>query len=53
MVHAYQNMGEKAQADEISTLLENWNEPTLEHALVVPQFRTRHTERAAGSFMRM
>jgi outer membrane protein assembly factor BamD (BamD/ComL family) len=53
MVRAYQNIGETAQADELSTLWENWNEPTLEHALVVPQFRTRHTERAAGSFMRM
>ena len=52
MVRAYQNMGENAQADELSTMLENWNEPTLEHALVVPQFRTRHTQRA-GSFMRM
>jgi tetratricopeptide (TPR) repeat protein len=52
MVHAYQNLGEKAEADELSTLLENWNEPTLEHALVVPQFRTRHSQRA-GSFMRM
>jgi outer membrane protein assembly factor BamD (BamD/ComL family) len=52
MVRAYQSMGEKAQADELSTLLENWNEPTLEHALVVPQFRSRHTQRA-GSFMRM
>jgi tetratricopeptide (TPR) repeat protein len=52
MVRAYQNMGEKAQADELSALLENWNEPTLEHALVVPQFRTRNTARA-GSFMRM
>jgi hypothetical protein len=45
-------MDEKAQADELSAVLENWNEPTLEHALVVPQFRTRHTARA-GSFMRM
>ncbi len=52
MVRAYQNMGEKARADELSTLLTNWNEPTLEHALVVPEFRARHTE-SARSFMRM
>ena len=52
MVRAYQSMGQMAQADELSTLLDNWNEPTLEHALVVPQFRSRHTARA-GSFMRM
>jgi len=52
MVQAYQNMDEKAQADELATQLENWNEPTLEHALVVPQFRSRHSQRA-GSFMRM
>ena len=52
MVRAYQNMGQKAQADELATLLANWNEPTLEHALVVPEIRARHTE-SARSFMRM
>jgi tetratricopeptide (TPR) repeat protein len=52
MVRAYQNMGDKARADELSTLLASWNEPTLEHALVVPEFRARKTE-SARSFMRM
>jgi tetratricopeptide (TPR) repeat protein len=52
MVRAYQSLGDKAQADELSTLLGNWNEPTLEHALVVPELRARHSE-SARSFMRM
>ena len=52
MLRAYQNMGDKPRADELSTLLANWNEPTLEHALVVPQFRASHTE-SARSFTRM
>jgi outer membrane protein assembly factor BamD (BamD/ComL family) len=52
MLRAYQQIGDKAQADELSTLLANWNEPTLEHALVVTELHTRHTA-SAGSFMRM
>ena len=52
MLRAYQQIGDKAQADELSTLLANWNEPTLEHALVATQLQARHTA-SAGSFMRM
>lgn len=52
MVRSYQQTGDKAHADELSTLLSNWNEPTLEHALVVPQFRSRQTQ-TARSFSRM
>lgn len=52
MLRAYQSMGDKAQADELSTLLANWNEPTLEHALVSTELQARHTA-SAGSFMRM
>ena len=52
MLRAYQNTGDKAQAEELSTLLANWNEPTLEHALVVPELRARHSE-SARSFSRM
>jgi tetratricopeptide (TPR) repeat protein len=52
MLRAYQNTGDKTQAEELSTLLANWNEPTLEHALVVPELRARHSE-SARSFSRM
>jgi tetratricopeptide (TPR) repeat protein len=52
MLRAYQQMGDKTPADELSTLLANWNEPTLEHALVVTELHARHTA-SAGSFMRM
>jgi hypothetical protein len=52
MLRTYQQMGDKAPADELSTLLANWNEPTLEHALVVTELHARHTA-SAGSFMRM
>jgi hypothetical protein len=52
MLLAYQQMGDTVQADELPTLLANWNEPTLEHALVVTELQAQHTA-SAGSFMRM
>ena len=37
---AYTNTGATAQASALATKLAGWNEPTLEQALVVPQFRS-------------
>jgi tetratricopeptide (TPR) repeat protein len=52
MAHAYQKLGNKARADELAQLLADWNEPTLEQALVVAELRA-HTTQSARSFMRM
>jgi tetratricopeptide (TPR) repeat protein len=52
MVRAYQKTGDKAHADELSQLLANWNEPTLEQALVAAELHA-HTNESARSFMRM
>ncbi len=52
MVLAYQKTGAKELADQLSATLANWNEPTLEQALVVPEFRARQAE-TARSFSRM
>jgi len=51
MVIANQNSGHSDTADQISKKLANWNEPTLEHALVTPEFRPKET--AGSSFRRM
>jgi tetratricopeptide (TPR) repeat protein len=52
MVVAYQKMGAKEIADQLAKTLANWNEPTLEQALVVPEFRTKEPT-TASSFTRM
>ncbi len=52
MVRAYQKTGDKARAAELLQLLAEWNEPTLEQALVAAELHARNTE-SARSFMRM
>src|SRR5207244_12837603 len=37
---AYQNSGDRAQAQHTAETLANFNDPSLEQALVVPTFRT-------------
>jgi len=38
MVTAYQNMGAKDLVEQAAKTPASWNEPTLEQALVVPEF---------------
>jgi len=52
MMQAYQKTGDKAHADELNQLLSEWNEPTLEQALVAAEMRS-HTTQSARSFSRM
>lgn len=52
MVTAYLKTGAQSSATEMSTVLANLNEPTLEQALVTPEFRDRQPKTAA-SFSRM
>jgi tetratricopeptide (TPR) repeat protein len=52
MVVSYRKMGAREVAEELSKTLANWNEPTLEQALVVPEFRARRAE-TASTFKRM
>ena len=52
MVLSYRKMGAREVAEELSKTLANWNEPTLEQALVVPEFRAKGTE-TASTFKRM
>jgi hypothetical protein len=52
MVTVHQNMGEKMQAEQEAKILAAWNEPTLEQALVVPEFRVKEAA-SASSFRRM
>jgi tetratricopeptide (TPR) repeat protein len=52
MVLSYRKMGAKEMAEELSKTLANWNEPTLEQALVVPEFRVKPAE-TASTFKRM
>jgi tetratricopeptide (TPR) repeat protein len=52
LVQAYQRTGAQASAAELSSVLANLNEPSLEQALVVPEFRERQP-RTAASFSRM
>ncbi|HWZ45019.1 MAG TPA: hypothetical protein VNW97_16210 [Candidatus Saccharimonadales bacterium] len=49
LVLAYQKTGARERADQMSIILSNWNEPTLEQALVVPEFRARSTEAVKAS----
>lgn len=52
MVTVYQNIGDKPMAEATVKRLANWNEPTLEQALVVPEFREKASA-SASSFHRM
>ena len=53
MVAAYRKTGAQEAAEELSKTLANWNEPTLEQALVVPEFRLASEATTASSFKRM
>ena len=52
MVMSYRKMGAPEVAEELSRTLANWYEPTLEQALVVPEFRGSEAN-TASSFRRM
>jgi tetratricopeptide (TPR) repeat protein len=52
MVVAYEKTAQLERAAQLSALLASWNEPTLEQALVVPEFRA-HQPQTARSFSRM
>jgi tetratricopeptide (TPR) repeat protein len=52
MITAYQKTGAQASAAELSAVLANLNEPTLEQALITPEFRD-HQPKTAASFSRM
>jgi tetratricopeptide (TPR) repeat protein len=52
MVVALQKTGQLEQAAQLTSILVSWNEPTLEQALVVPEFRA-HQPQTARSFSRM
>ncbi len=52
MVTVQQNMGDKQLAEQTAKRLASWNEPTLEQALVVPEFRAKEAA-SASSFRRM
>ena len=54
MVTANQKMGHKDIATQLSEVLANWNEPTLEQSLVVPDFRPKDAAASSpSSFRRM
>lgn len=52
MVTVQRNIGDSRGAEETAQRLTNWNEPTLEQALVVPDFRAKEAA-SASSFHRM
>ena len=52
MVTANQKMGHKDVAMQLSEVLANWNEPTLEQSLVVPEFRPKDTAASSSSSFR-
>ncbi len=52
MVVVRQNLGDKQLAEDAAKRLANWNEPTLEQAMVVPEFRAKEAA-SASSFRRM
>lgn len=52
LVIVHRNMGAKSQAEQLAEVLASWNEPTLEQALVVPEFRRKEAA-SASSFRRM
>jgi hypothetical protein len=47
LVVARQKTGAQAQADDLAKLLAGWNEPTLEQALVTPEFRAKQKAEVA------
>jgi len=54
MVTANQKMGHKDVATQLSEVLANWNEPTLEQSLIVPEFRPKDAAASSpSSFRRM
>lgn len=52
LVTVHRNMGAKNLAEQLAQVLASWNEPTLEQALVVPEFRRKEAA-SASSFRRM
>lgn len=52
LVTVHRNMGAKNLADQLAQVLASWNEPTLEQALVVPEFRRKEAA-STSSFHRM
>ncbi|HWZ46315.1 MAG TPA: tetratricopeptide repeat protein [Candidatus Saccharimonadales bacterium] len=48
MVLAYQKTGANEHSEQLAAMLANWNEPTPEQALVVPEFRAQQTDRTVG-----
>ena len=52
MVSVFQSLGDKPSAESAAKRLANWNEPTLEQALVTPEFREKASA-SASSFRRM
>lgn len=54
MVKVRQTLGDQPSAAAAAKRLANWNEPTLEQALVVPEFRVKESaSTTASSFRRM
>lgn len=53
MLTVAQRLGDKQRADEVAKRLANWNEPTLEQALVTPEFRGKEAASTSSSFRRM
>lgn len=53
MVEAYRKTGAQEAAEELSKTLASWNEPTLEQALVAPEFHLANEATTASSFKRM
>lgn len=52
MVTAYRKMGAKEVAEQLAKTLSEWYEPTLEQALVAPEFQVKEPT-TASSFRRM
>jgi len=52
LITVHRNMGAKDLAEQLAQILASWNEPTLEQALVVPEFRRKEAA-SASSFRRM
>jgi tetratricopeptide (TPR) repeat protein len=46
MIVSYQKTGQIERARELTAVLASWNEPTLEQALVVPEFRAQPPQAA-------
>jgi tetratricopeptide (TPR) repeat protein len=48
LVTVHRNMGAKNLAEDLAQVLATWNEPTLEQALVVPEFRRKEAANASS-----